>query len=141
MNPSHSPLPESRPPPRPLPDAPVLPTSFVVLTAALVVVPNIVLAITMVARSAIHLGAWIWIVHSGVLGLTIFLALLAYRTDRARLQRLLRENSHNLCPRCRYPLSTLTPSPQTDRCPECGTLNDPAAISALWTRWESLHKQ
>ncbi len=56
--------------------------------------------------------------------------------DRNQLRRPLAEHERSVWPRCRYLLSTLDPSENADRCPECATVNDPARIEKMWRKWE-----
>lgn len=130
---------DSREPPRPLPTEPSLPASFWWLSVVTTVVPTLVLGFT--TTFAGTLGPWTWPAHSGVIGLTILVVWWLYVRDRNQLQRLLAEHGRRVCPRCRYPLSTLEPSGLTDRCPECGTVNDPEGIEKMWAAWEASMKR
>lgn len=130
-----SPTPPTRPPPLPLPKTPSVPKSYIAMAVTFFVVPNVVLLITMAAES--RLGPWIWMGHSVLLGGAYMASSYIFGADQRRLRALLVENQRRVCPRCRYPLASLPPTAQTDRCPECGTSNDPEAIARIWAEWEA----
>lgn len=117
--------------PRPLPDSPCLPASFWWFAAATVVIPTVILVFTITFSETLHLGSWIWLVHSSLIGAMILGLRFRYRRDLAAMRALLGEHGRMLCPRCHYPVDAAA-----GRCPECGTEVDAERIRSLWTEWE-----
>jgi hypothetical protein len=101
------------------------------------VLPTGLLGVTMFFESALRLGPWVWVAHSGLIGAAMLVVWWFYARDKREVKRLIAQHAYLLCPRCRYPLDALPPTAATDRCPECGTANDPVRTREVWRAWEA----
>lgn len=120
--------------PRELPETPMLPRSFWLSAASVTIIPASVMVASFVLFRGQMSGRWFWPVQSFATLAIMGAIALAYRVQMGRLRRFVHGQGFRVCPRCHYSLGA---TETMDRCPECGTRNDPSAIRAMWDRWLS----